>query len=93
MPNRRDTRGSWPAGARRSDGKISVRLTRKYAQMIDGIDLSHVNVGDRIVVSMRDAEMLKAEGWAEDARPTEEVRAAACDRPKARRRHHVRRRR
>lgn len=41
-----------------------VRLTRKLAQCLNGIDLSSVSAGDRIELSQRDAEMLIAEGWA-----------------------------
>jgi len=41
-----------------------VRLIRKYAQMINGIDLSAASTGDEIELSPRDAEMLIAEGWA-----------------------------
>jgi hypothetical protein len=42
----------------------SVRLTRKYAEAIDGVDLSGRNVGDRLDLPLRDARMLIAEGWA-----------------------------
>jgi hypothetical protein len=42
-----------------------VRLTRKYADSIDGIDLSERQVGDRLPLPSRDARMLIAEGWAE----------------------------
>ena len=42
-----------------------VRLTRKYSDCIDGIDLSTTDVGDRIPLSARDADLLVAEGWAE----------------------------
>jgi hypothetical protein len=41
-----------------------VRLICKYAQRINGVDLSAVNTGDEIELSLRDAEMLIAEGWA-----------------------------
>jgi hypothetical protein len=41
-----------------------VRLTRKYANAIDGVDLSHHNVGDYLNLDARDARMLIAEGWA-----------------------------
>ena len=43
---------------------IRVRLTRKFAQIINGIDLSHVRAGEEIEVSPREAELLVAEGWA-----------------------------
>ena len=42
-----------------------VRLTQKHAEMIDGIDLSQRQVGDRLALPSRDAYMLIAEGWAE----------------------------
>ena len=43
---------------------IRVRLTRKFAQMINGIDLSRARAGEEIDLSPRDAELLIAEGWA-----------------------------
>jgi hypothetical protein len=42
----------------------SVRLTRKYAEAIDGVDLSRSQVGDLLNLSVRDARVLIAEGWA-----------------------------
>lgn len=42
----------------------SVRLTRKFAEAIDGVDLSRNQVGDLLDLSARDARMLIAEGWA-----------------------------
>jgi hypothetical protein len=42
-------------------------LTRKYAEMIDGVDLTDANVGDELDLSPRDAQVLVAEGWAEHA--------------------------
>ena len=60
----------------------SVRLTRKYAEAIDGVDLSRNQVGDLLDLSMRDAHMLIAEGWAA---PCERGHAAeANDTPLAR---------
>jgi hypothetical protein len=41
-----------------------VRLIRKFAQVINGIDLSSVSTGDEIDLTPREAEMLIAEGWA-----------------------------
>jgi hypothetical protein len=41
-----------------------VRLIRKYAERINGVDLSAANTGDEIELSPRDAAMLIAEGWA-----------------------------
>ena len=60
-----------PRVERRQSGRVLpgdgalVRLVRKYAQMIDGVSLGTVEVGDRMVLSRRDAEILIAEGWAE----------------------------
>ena len=48
--------------------KMRVRLTRKLAEEIDGIDLSHDHVGDVIDLSTRDAQTLIAERWAERER-------------------------
>jgi hypothetical protein len=43
---------------------MKVRLTRKYAEQIDGIDLSAHDVGDLISVSPDEARLIIAEGWA-----------------------------
>ena len=57
---------------RRADETAVVRLTRKYAEMIDGVNLEEAEVGDRLELSRRDADVLIAEGWAE--RTTDERR-------------------
>jgi hypothetical protein len=44
---------------------IAVRLTRKLADMIDGVDLSASRVGQVLHLPWRDAWLLIAEGWAE----------------------------
>jgi hypothetical protein len=44
---------------------MKVRLTRKFADLINGIDLSKAHTGETLDLSQRDAEMLLAEGWAE----------------------------
>jgi hypothetical protein len=41
-----------------------IRLTRRLADYIDGVDLSRRSVGDLLDLPDRDAEMLVAEGWA-----------------------------
>lgn len=46
------------------DEQRSVRLIRKYADMIDGVDLGDSEVGDRLSLPSRDADVLIAEGWA-----------------------------
>ena len=43
---------------------IKVRLTRKFAQIINGIDLSRARAGEEIDLSPREAQLLIAEGWA-----------------------------
>jgi hypothetical protein len=67
---------------------MCVRLTRKYADLIDGVDLSAAHVGDRIDLSRHDAEVLIAEGWAEQAvqrrRRAPDVRSIATDKPRRR---------
>jgi hypothetical protein len=43
---------------------LKVRLTRKFAELINGVDLSKVHAGDTLDLSTRDAQILLAEGWA-----------------------------
>lgn len=43
---------------------MRIRLTRKLANVVDGLDLSGHRVGDVFDVSARDARILIAEGWA-----------------------------
>jgi hypothetical protein len=74
----------WAADA---DEIASVRLTRKYADILDGVNLQTAKVGDRLDLPRRDADVLIAEGWAE---PAEERRVrllprrtvAAADSPR-----------
>lgn len=44
---------------------MQIRLTRKLADFIDGIDLSHHTVGQLIDLPQEDAQRIVAEGWAE----------------------------
>jgi hypothetical protein len=46
---------------------MKVRLTRKFANLINGIDLSKAQAGETLDLSQREAEILMAEGWAEYA--------------------------
>lgn len=46
---------------------VPVRLVRKYANAIDGVDISTAVVGDRLPLPARAAGLLLAEGWAEPA--------------------------
>lgn len=43
---------------------MRVRLLRKLAEEIDGVDLSHNQVGDVIDLPLHKGLMLIAEGWA-----------------------------
>jgi hypothetical protein len=42
-----------------------IRLTRKLALMLNGIDVSGLNVGDVMELPASAAEMMVAERWAE----------------------------
>ncbi len=44
---------------------MKVRLTRKFADQINGIDLSKAHTGETLELSDREARLLMAEGWAE----------------------------
>lgn len=44
--------------------EMRLRLLRKLASQIDGVDLSEYGVGDAIDVADRKARLLLAEGWA-----------------------------
>jgi len=46
---------------------MKVRLTRKFADLINGIDLSKAHAGETRELSDREAGILLAEGWAEYA--------------------------
>jgi hypothetical protein len=72
----------WSGGLRRRFGvskperarsmcmeKIRVRLTKKFANMIDGVDLSRYMVGQTLKVTPAEARVLTAEGWAEPVEP------------------------
>lgn len=62
---------------------VLVRLTRKHAEIINGIDLSGYIVGDRLRVSPREAALLIAEGWAlPEGNSAAEVGAVSTDLPR-----------
>jgi len=44
---------------------VVIRLTRKLAECIDGVDLSRWSVGELMRLEVREALLLIAEGWAE----------------------------
>ena len=43
---------------------MRIRLTKKFANVLNGVDLTQASVGRLMTVSDRDGEMLIAEGWA-----------------------------
>ena len=49
---------------RRAADRRQIRLTRKLAECLNGIDLSAHRVGDLLTVPGDEAELLIAEGWA-----------------------------
>lgn len=52
---------------------MRVRLIRKFAPFIDGIDVSAHGVGDVIDMPAREARTLIAEGWAEPVEPSPRI--------------------
>lgn len=46
---------------------VRIRLTRKFATRLNGIDLSEIKVGDIVFLPEPHAVMLILEGWAEPA--------------------------
>ena len=53
---------------------MKVWLRKKYADRLDGIDLSEYQVGDTLDLTTRDARLLMAEEWAS---PERRVRSRA----------------
>ena len=51
-----------------------IRLTHKFAERLDGIDLSHRSVDEIFDLPLHDAELVIAEGWAT---PVSELPSAA----------------
>jgi hypothetical protein len=46
---------------------MRIKLLRKFADALNGIDLTKANVGDVLNVKPHEAAILIAEGWAEEA--------------------------
>ncbi len=64
---------------------MQIRLIKKLAEVLDGIDLSDRRVGDVMNLPKHDAEVLLAEGWASPVEPAFSVGtrlADANDRPR-----------
>ena len=47
-----------------SERPMGLRLTRKLAEVIDGVDLTGRSVGDILKLPASEARLLIAEGWA-----------------------------
>ena len=62
-----------------------VQLTKKFAEFLDGIDLSRVKAGEFIELSERDAHILVEEGWARRVARREVAVAADSSRRRERR--------
>ena len=43
---------------------MKIKLAKKLAPILDGVDVSHVREGESVDLPRRDADMLIAEGWA-----------------------------
>ena len=63
-PEPPSTSERWRYAGARLDEVVSVRLLRKYAASIDGVNLENAVVGDRLDLPPREANILIAEGWA-----------------------------
>ena len=55
---------------------MKIRLDRKFAELIDDVNVSKYRVGDVIDLPAHDAAMLVAEGWATSLEPAEPAQAA-----------------
>jgi hypothetical protein len=62
---------------------VRVKLVRKLALTIDGVDISKRHVGQRFDLPPHDAEILIAEGWAVAAPTRSRTRAPASARGEA----------
>jgi hypothetical protein len=50
---------------------MRIRLTRKLALCLNGVDVSKLQVGDEVDLPERSASLLLADGWAERIEPFE----------------------
>src|SRR4051812_28613081 len=62
---------------------MHVRLTRKLAERVDGIDLAGHREGDVLDLGQREAELLIAEGWATAVAESREMRGSTVTEPGA----------
>ena len=59
--------------------RMRVRVVRKLADWVDGIDLSHCTAGDLIDLADRQARIMIAERWAVFARRAADRAASAAE--------------
>jgi hypothetical protein len=58
------------------ESTMRIRLVRKFANAINGIDLASISVGDVVELKFPEAVLLIREGWAE---PLEEASTNVSD--------------
>jgi len=46
---------------------MRIKIVRKFANVLNGVDLSNIGVGDVVDLMPYQAKMLILEGWAEEA--------------------------
>ena len=59
---------------------MKIRLLRKFANLINGVDLSKAHAGETLDLPERDAGILLAEGWASKLKGAARARDKAQDR-------------
>jgi hypothetical protein len=66
-PPSNDPSPAWMANDRghKNERRMKVRLTRKLAPSLNGVNLSAIQIGEVVELPEREARMLIAEGWAE----------------------------
>src|SRR5882762_2982844 len=62
--------GACPPHSGFRGARMRIRLTRRWAPVIDGVNLLAHNVGDVFDVTRREAELLIAEEWAVPVKAT-----------------------
>jgi hypothetical protein len=60
---------------------MRVQLIRKFADVINGIDLTNARVGDIVNVKAHEAAILVMEGWARELGPRQQPTSSEEDIP------------
>jgi hypothetical protein len=60
---------------------MRIRLIRKFALCLNGVDISSLRVGDEVDLPERAARILIDDGWAELVEPLKPPRASSSLRP------------